>query len=238
MSFSGINTNNPGSILAAIAEMHASLLASIPNGQPPSSSAILPGPSNSFIDFALPVDSVNISTHAASPDGRIPNPTVNGGAFPPHPVIPALPALPPLTTRAVGEETGFFPLGGISTNSPVQQSAFDNFFNSFITSAFADEGAANTRPAQVTTLAVGEETGELPPPIEVGTPDPPESPETPSPEDSAPPAVDPAPVPAPEPPGPEPNLLNPPPPPPAITLQRGEEGSLFTFDDPRKILAP
>jgi hypothetical protein len=65
---------------------------------------------------------------------------------------------------------------------------------------------ASQPPFAVTTFAIGEETGQLPPP---------------------PPAPS------------EPNLLEPPPPPPpppAITLERGEEGSLFSFDEPRDIL--
>ena len=256
MSFSGINTNNPGSILDAIAEMHASLLASIPTSSPPPAFPASTGSSGSFVNFALPIDTSNISIEATQASEGSAEAADSERAPAPRSVIPALPDLPPLTTIEVGEETGFLPILGLSAGSPQAPSEFNSFFDSFVTTVFADEGAGNALPpqittlalgeetaslppAEVTTLAIGEETGGLPPPTQVAPPETPNDPVTPAPEESVPPTeAPPAEEPTDEsaPPATVPSLLDLPPPPPAITLARGEEGSLFTFDEPRNIL--
>lgn len=286
MSFSGIHAINPGSLVDAIAELHASLIASIPNSA---------NATASFIDFALPVDSFSISLEAVQANEEDAS---DGSESDAKPVVDIV------TTQAVGEESSFFPIAALPNLQPAAQPTAVDFFSTFITTVFPDESAAQppqittfalgeeagTTPPEVTTLALGEETGSLPPPTAVddpsdavdetsgsddasgsdestdaaddasgtdsGTdstdsttdtsdrtaetedgPSPPsgEGSSGTSPSDEVPPGPqDPAPDQPASPPAPPSDEV--PAPPPAITLAFGEEGSPFTFPDPRTIL--
>ena len=265
MSFSGIHAINPGSLIDAIAELHASLIASIPNSA---------NATASFIDFALPVDSLSISLEAAQANEED---ATDGSESDAKPVVDTV------TTQAVGEESSFFPLAALPNLQPAAQPTAIDFFSTFITTVFPDESAAQppqittfalgeeagTTPPEVTTLALGEETGSLPPPTVVDDPSDnveetsgsdgasgsdqstdatddasgtdstdstsgegssgtsPSDEARPGPQDPAPDQ----PAPPPTPPSDEA-----PAPPPVITLAFGEEGSPFTFPDPRTIL--